>query len=77
MVEFFLPEEFIVIGTSLKLHKKTVTIDEIHDYMKKLSVPIEYEDKPFKYVTINEDNTFTVSDNIPINPSIQQLLTNI
>lgn len=78
MEELFLPEEFLVIGASLKFNKGTfVSEDDVHKYMKICPFPIEYSDEEYHYIKFNEDKhgwDITIPN---VHPYILQILTNV
>lgn len=78
MNELFIPEEFLIIGTAIKLQKNTVTIEEIKEYMDRCSYNIEYSDSPYKFCIYNENNkTYKVNSKLKIHPYILNILTSI
>lgn len=75
---FFLPEEFLIIATALKLHKNVVSLDEIKTVIDERPRNIEYNNEPFIYCEFNEkDRTYTVNLPSNIDMSILHILTNI
>ncbi len=78
MNELFIPEEFLIIGTAIKLQKNTVTVEEIKEYMNRCTFNIEYNDSPYKFCVYNEnDKTYKVNYKLKIHPYILNILTSI
>ena len=78
MGEIFLPEEFMIIGTALKLRKNIVSLEEINEYMKRNTFPIEYSDEKYRFCTYDENKkSYSVVFPDKIHPYILNILTNI
>lgn len=77
MNDVYIPIEFIIIVASIKERKKTVTGKEVMNYKNKCPYPIEFNsDETLHLCNYDEDNDiYTIKDNIQVPSYILQLLT--
>ena len=65
-MEFYLPEEYLIVCTAIALRTKEVKVEDIKIFMNKCTVPIEYEEDgvEFKACTFNKNSSsFSVDFN--------------
>lgn len=81
MNDIAVPEEFLIIGAGLELTsngvrlKNKVTNDDIKKYMKKVNLPLIYDNEPqeFEYYKL-EDGAWVLIKQPPLNPQLVHIL---